>query len=85
MPHSTNDFQPYELIFCYKAPTIWDAWLGFTNYSDKYSQSKHARVNQQHDLILSIYNYILTWLKDYHASKNLRGTWYYFGITSKVI
>ena len=53
MPHSTTGYQPYELMFGCKAPTICNAWLRLANYDDKYSQSKCEWVNQQHELILA--------------------------------
>ena len=28
MPHSITGYQPYELMFGQKAPTVCDAWLG---------------------------------------------------------
>ena len=28
MPHSSTGYQPYELMFWHKAPTICDAWAG---------------------------------------------------------
>ena len=53
MPHSTTGYQPYELMFGRKAPTICDAWLKLAEYNDKFSQSKCEWVNQQHELILA--------------------------------
>ena len=52
MPHSTTGYQPYELMFGCKAPTICDAWLRLAEYDDKFLQSKCEWVNQQHELIL---------------------------------
>ena len=63
MPHSTTGYQPYELMFGYKAPTICDAWLGLADYNDNYSQSKCEWVNQQHELILAA---------DRHALKRIK-------------
>ena len=51
--HSTTGYQPYELMFGHKAPTICDAWLRLADYDDKYLQSKCEWVNQQHELILA--------------------------------
>ena len=51
--HSTTGYQPYELMFCCKAPTICDAWLRLADYDDKFLQSKCEWVNQQHELILA--------------------------------
>ena len=53
MLHSTTGYQPYELMFGCKAPTICDAWLRLAEYDDKFSQSKCEWVNQQHELILA--------------------------------
>ena len=53
MPHSTTGYQPYELMFGCKAPTICDAWLRLADYDDNYSQSKCEWVNQEHELILA--------------------------------
>ena len=52
-PHSTTGYQPYELMFGHKAPTICNAWLRLADYDDKYLQSKCEWVNQQHELILA--------------------------------
>ena len=52
-PHGTTGYQPYELMFGCKAPTICNPWLGLGNYNDNFSQSKCAWVNQQHELILA--------------------------------
>ena len=51
MPHSTTGYQPYELMFGCKAPTICNVWLRLEDYNDNYSQSKCEWVNQQHELI----------------------------------
>ena len=51
MPHDTTGYQPYELMFGGKAPTIFNAWLRLANYNDNFSQSKCAWVNQQYELI----------------------------------
>ena len=50
MPHYTTGYQPYELMFDDKVPTIPDAWLGLGIYNDNLLQSKCAWVNQQHKL-----------------------------------
>ena len=36
MPHSTTGYQPYELMFGCKAPTICNARLGLADYTDNY-------------------------------------------------
>ena len=53
MLHSVTGYQPYELMFGHKAPTICDAWLGLAQYNDQYLQSKSTWVNEQHELILA--------------------------------
>ena len=53
MPHGTTGYQPYELMFGCKAPTMCDSWLGLGNYNDNFLQSKCTWVNQQHELILA--------------------------------
>ena len=45
MPHDTTGYQPYELMFGHKAPTICDAWLRLADYNDNYLQSKCEWVN----------------------------------------
>ena len=39
MPHDTTGYQPYELMFGCRAPTICNAWLGLGNYNDNLLQS----------------------------------------------
>ena len=53
-PHDTTGYQPYELMFGHKAPTMCDSWLRLENYNDNFSQSKCTWVNQQHKLILAV-------------------------------
>ena len=53
-PHSVTGYQPYELMFGHKAPTVCNAWLGLAQYNDQYLQSKSAWVNEQHELILAV-------------------------------
>ena len=53
MLHETAGYQPYDLMFGCKAPTICNAWLGLANYNDNFSQNKCTWVNQQHGLILA--------------------------------
>ena len=36
MPHSVTGYQPYELMFGCKAPTICNAWLRLAQYNDQY-------------------------------------------------
>ena len=54
MAHSITGYQPYELMFGCKAPTIYDAWLGFAHYNDQASTNKCAWLNEQHVLLMSM-------------------------------
>ena len=63
MPHNTTGYQPYELMFGCKAPTICDLWLRLADYKDNYSQSKCEWVNQQHELILAVNRHALKRIK----------------------
>ena len=42
MPHSITSYQPYELMFGHKAPTVCDTWLGLAHYNDQASPNKCA-------------------------------------------
>ena len=61
--HSTTGYQPYELMFGCKVPTICDAWLRLADYDDNYLQSKREWVNQQHELILAVNRHALKRIK----------------------
>ena len=61
--HDTTGYQPYELMFGHKAPTICDAWLRQGNYNDNFLQCKCAWVNQQHELILAANRWALKRIK----------------------
>ena len=63
MPHDTTGYQPYELMFGHKAPTVCNAWLRLGNYNDNFLQSKCAWVNQQHELILAVNRWALKIIK----------------------
>ena len=63
MPPSTTGYQPYELMFGCKAPTICDVWHRLADYNDNYSQSKYEWVNQQHELILAMNRHALKRIK----------------------
>ena len=63
MPHSPTGYQPYELMFGCKAPTICDAWLRLAEYDDKFLQGKCEWVNQQHELILAANRWALKRIK----------------------
>ena len=62
-PHSTTGYQPYELMFGCKAPTICNARLRLADYYDNYLQSKCEWVNQQHELILAVNRHALKRIK----------------------
>ena len=63
MPHGTTGYQPYELMFGHKAPTICNVWLGLVDYNDNYLQSKCEWVNQQHKLICAANRHALKRIK----------------------
>ena len=63
MPHSTTGYQPYELMFGHKTPTICNVWLRLAEYDDKFLQSKCEWVNQQHELILAANRWALKRIK----------------------
>ena len=63
MLHDSTGYQPYELMFGCRAPTICDVWLGLGNYNDNFLQSKCAWVNQQHELILAANRWALKRIK----------------------
>ena len=63
MLHSTTGYQPYELMFGHKAPTICDVWLRLADYDDKFLQSKCEWVNQQHEPILAVNRHTLKRIK----------------------
>ena len=62
-PHSPTGYQPYELMFGHKAPTICNAWLRLADYNENYLQSKCEWVNQQHELILAANRHALKRIK----------------------
>ena len=70
MQHDTTGYQPYELMFGCKAPTICNAWLGLANYNDKFLQSKCAWVNQHHELILAANRWTLKRMKSVHRNQS---------------
>ena len=53
MPHSITGYEPYELMFGCKTPTICDAWLGLANYDDGHSRSKSSYILRQYELMTS--------------------------------
>ena len=62
-PHNTTGYQPYELMFGCKVPTICNALLRLADYDENYSQSKCEWVNQQHELILAANRHALKRIK----------------------
>ena len=63
MPYDTTGYQPYELMFGHKAPTMCNSWLGQANYNDNFLQSKCTWVNQQHELTLAANRWALKRMK----------------------
>ena len=63
MPHSVTGYQPYEIMFGHKAPTIYNASLRLAQYNDQYLQSESAWVNEQHELILAANRWALKNIK----------------------
>ena len=63
MPHSVTGYQPYELMFGHKAPTVCDTWLRTAQHHDQYLQSKSTWVNEQHELILAVNRWALKNIK----------------------
>ena len=51
-PHSTTDYQPYELMFGCKVPMPCDNWLGLNNYKPAHFKSKTAWLNEQLNALL---------------------------------
>ena len=64
MPHSKTGYQPYELMFGCKAPTICNVWLRLADYDDNYLQSKCEWVNQKHELTLAAKRHVLKRIKE---------------------
>ena len=56
-------YQPYELMFGCKAPTVCHAWPGLAIYNDNVSTSKHAWLNEQHQLLMSANRHALKHIK----------------------
>ena len=63
MPHSVTGYQPYELMFGQKAPTIFNAWLGLAQYNDQDSHNKCAWLNEQNELLMSVNRQALKHIK----------------------
>ena len=58
-PNGTTGFQPYQLMFVCKVPTVSDAWVELANYNDQFSLSKCAWINEKCHLILSVNRHAL--------------------------
>ena len=52
-PHRTTGFQPYELMFRYKAPMPCNNWLGLRQYETVSLKSKSAWLSQQLDALMA--------------------------------
>ena len=63
MPHGVTGYQPYELLFGQKAPTVCNAWLGLAQYNDQDSTNKCAWLNKQHELLMSVKRQALKHIK----------------------
>ena len=72
MPHSVTGYQPYELMFGQKAPTICDAWLGLAQYNDQASANKCAWLNEQHELLMSVNRWALKHIKQGAKKSQIR-------------
>ena len=53
-PSSITGYQPYELMFRHKGPTLCNAWLELVRYNDKALTSNCVWVNEQHELLMSV-------------------------------
>ena len=51
MLHSTTGYQPYQLMFGYKAQTPCNNWLGFSQYNCSESVQKKLWIQQQYELV----------------------------------
>ena len=71
-PHSVTGYQPYELMFGQKAPTICDAWLGLAQYNDQSSANKCAWLNEQHELLMSVNRQALKHIKQSAKKSQIR-------------
>ena len=59
MPHSITGYQPYELMFGHKTPTVCDTWFGLAHYNDQASMNKCVSLNEQHELLMSVNRWAL--------------------------
>ena len=53
MPHSITGYQPHEVMFGCKAPTICHAWQGLAHYNDQALTNMCVWLNEQHKLLMS--------------------------------
>ena len=53
VPHNIIHYQPNELMFGCKAPTVCHAWLELAHYNDHASTNKCAWMNEQHELLMT--------------------------------
>ena len=71
-PQCVTGYQPYELMFGQKAPTICDAWLGLAQYNDQASANKCAWLNEQHELLMSANRWALKHIKQSAKKSQIR-------------
>ena len=64
-PHSTTEFQPYQLVFECRAPALCDGWLGLRNYDNEKASSKVQWVDSQVDQLIAA---------NQRAMKNIKAT-----------
>ena len=72
MPHSITGYQPYELMFGHKAPTICDAWLGLAHYNDQALTNKCVWLNEQHKLRMNANRQALNHIKQSAKKSQIR-------------
>ena len=72
MPHSVTAYQPYELMFGQKAPTVCDVWLGLAQYNDQASLNKCAWLDEQHELLMSANRWPLRYIKQSAKKSQIR-------------
>ena len=53
--HSVTGYQPYELVFGCKAPTVCNTWLGLAKYNDQYCKARvYGWMNSMNSSLLQI-------------------------------
>ena len=65
-------YEPYELMFGLKAPTICDSWLGLAQYNDQASTNKCTWLNEQHELLMSANGQALKHIKQSAKKSQIR-------------